>query len=181
MITYQLRVPTTRALDQWVDELSWAVWDELAHHTALDSLGAHAFVRIREILHALFQTHVVAYRSCGLWSFCRAGTRPSPWMPETAYRPADEAVHWYLLEVPETLEALVAEAADRVAEFLDCFAGGALPRSVMDSAVEIGLRRGVGRYLYEHPQCGTHPLCAGRVALNPWQEADDPAVGAAHE
>lgn len=169
MPTYQLRLPVARRLDDWLDEVSWALWDELVHHTALEPLGPHAFVRFQEILRDLFERTVTTYRSCGLWSYCRTGTGPSPWTPPDADRPEAADAQWFLLEVPQGLDGLVAEATDQVGEFLACFLSGSLSRSVIAGAVETALRRGLGRYLYENPHCGTHPFCAERVPRNPWQ------------
>jgi len=180
MLTYQLRLPVSRRLDDWLDEVSWAVWSELVHHPALEPLGPHAFVRIREILHDLFESRVTTYRSCGLWSYCRAGTSPSPWTLQETYRPDAEDVQWFLLEVPYGLEGLAEEAADRIGEFLACFLSGLLPRSVMEATVETALRRGIGRYLYENHHCGAHPFCAGRVPLNPWQPPSKTVVGGSY-
>lgn len=180
MLTYQLRLPVSRRLDDWLDEVSWAVWSELIHHAALEPLGPHAFVRIREILRGIFEQTVTTYRSCGLWSYCRAGTGPSPWTPEVAYRPDAEDVQWYLLEMPHGLDGLVAEVTDRVGKFLTCLLDGLLPRSVMEATVETALRRGIGRYLYENHHCGTHPFCADRIPLNPWQEAGETILGGSH-
>lgn len=176
MPTYQLRLPVSHGLERWLDEVCWGVLEALVRRTALGPWGPHAFVRIREILREVLERTVTTYRSCGLWSYCRAGTRPSPWMPQEAYQPEEAGVRWYLLEAPEGLEGLVAESTNRIGEFLACFLRESSPRSVIEAAVEAALRRGVGRYLYENSHCGTHPFCAERVPLNPWQSA--PITGA---
>lgn len=178
MPTYQLRLPDSRRLDDWLDEVSWATWDEVVHHTTVEPLGPHAFVRIRQILRERFESTVKAYRSCGLWSYCRAGARPSAWMPEACCRPEEHPGPWYLLEAPQGLPGVVADATDRLGEFLTCFLGGPLPRRTMETAVETALRRGVGPYLYENPGCGSHPFCDARIPLNPWLAGEDAADGA---
>lgn len=170
MTMYQLRVPEHVGLDGWLDEVGWAVWEELKEHSALEALDPHLFPRIREVLEALMAAHVTTYRSCGLWSYCQAGTTPSPWMPPEAFRPDDQRVQWYILEVAQGLDELVTEATDQISEVLFGLLGASLPRSVIEANVETGLQRGIGRYLYENPHCGEHPFCQGAMRVDPWRK-----------
>lgn len=170
MTMYQLRLPEHLDLDAWLDEVSWLVWDELTRHTQLEPLDPQAFVRIREILEQMLEEHVNTYRSCGLWSYCQAGTTPSPWTSPTAYCPEHFRVQWYILEVQDGLDELVEQAADRITELLFCLLGGSLPHSVIEANLETALRASIGRYLYENPHCGVSAFCQGRVPLNPWRK-----------
>ncbi len=172
MPLYQLRLPASMDLEIWLDEVTWLVWDELLHHSQLEPLEPHAFVRIREILHNVIEGHLTTYRSCGRWSYCHAGTTPSPWMAETDYRPEELRVHWYILEVRESLEEIVAEATDRVSELITVLLGATLPRGVLDANIETALRRGLGRYLYENPHCGIGVFCDGALRLDPWSRQE---------
>ena len=166
---YQLRLPDHYDLARWVDEMNWFLWDELLRRTPFEKLAPHAFVRIRELLEEVLAKHVTAYRSCGLWSFCQAPAAPSPWMPPQAYWPDATKVQWFILEVQEGLEELVAETTDRISKFLFNLLGGSLPRGVIEPTIEAALQRGIGRYLYENPNCRTHPLCHASILYDPWQ------------
>ena len=168
MPLYQVRLPAAMDLETWLDELTWLVWYELLMHAQLEPLEPQAFVRVHEILRELLEAHVTTYRSCGHWSYCHAGTRPSPWMAESEFHPEQVKVQWYLLEVREGLEELVTEATDQISQLIATLLGGTLPRGVLDATVETALRRGLGRYLYDNPQCGTSAFCDGALRLDPW-------------
>jgi len=173
MPMYQLQLPERLTVEGWLDEVSWLVLYELLHHPQLQHVPPHAFARVRELLRAVLEAHVTTYRGCGVWSFCRAGATPSAWGPETAPQPTPATVRCYILEVKERLEEVVTEATDGLAEFLFHLLGESLPRGVLEPAIEIALRRGIGKYLYDAPNCGTHPLCQYRVEVNPWRDTTE--------
>lgn len=174
MTMYQLRLPESLDLDQWLDEVSWAVWEQLSCHSLLEPMAPQVFVRIRELLHEVLEQHVTAYRSCGLWSYCQAGTTPSPWMPPEAFHPDEPRVRWYILKVDHGLDEVVAEATDRISELVFQVVGGSLPCGVFEPAVETALRRGIGRYLYENHHCGEQPFCDGALKVDPWNPKEMP-------
>lgn len=169
MIQYQLRLPERLDLDGWLDEVSWLVWEALSRHSPVEPLAPQVFVRIQEILREMLEHHVTTYRSCGRWSYCQAGTAPSPWMAPDDFHPDEPRVRWYILEVDQGLGEVVAEATDRLSELLFGVVGGTLPRGVMEPVIETALRRGIGRYLYENPHCGEQPFCGGALKVNPWE------------
>lgn len=180
MAVYQLRLPTGWTLAAWIADLHWRVWYALMRHAPLEPLAPRACVRTREILEGLLAARVTTYRSCGQWSYCQAGTTPSPWTPPDAAPPDTPQVSWYILEVREGLEGLVTEATDRVDELIVGLLGRSIPRGVIAAALETALRGGIGRYLYENPHCGVSAFCHGRVPINPWlapAEAPPPPAG----
>lgn len=174
MIQYQLRLPASLDLERWLDEVSWCVWEELSRHASIEPMAPQLFVRIRELLQDVLKQHVTTYRSCGLWSYCQAGTTPSPWMPPAAFHPDEPRVRWYILKVKHGLDEVVAEATDRISELVFQVIVGSLPRGVMQPAIETALRRGIGRYLYESPHCGEQPFCDGALKVDPWNPKEMP-------
>ena len=169
MILYQLRLPSSLDLDRWVDGISCGVWKRVLRQIQTP-IGPYAFVRIRDILQQTLQRHVTTYRSCGLWSYCQAGTVPSPWMARDAFHPDDPGAHWYLLEVQKDLAELVTEATHAIAAWLDRLCIEIVPRQVLEADVDAALRHGIGQYLYENPNCGTEPFCEGAIRYDPWKK-----------
>ena len=175
MAAYQVRLPEAYDLERWLDEVSWAVWNQLAGRLDTSTLTPHVFVRIHEILHDAFRAHVKTYRSCGLWSYCRAGTKPGPWMPLEAYQPDEIHVRWYVVQPCEALETMITDAAEQIAGLVIDILGGTSSREGIARASAAGLREGVGRYLYENTRCGGNPFCQGAVAMDPWIPEEMPS------
>lgn len=170
MATYQVRLPEYHTLETWLDEVNWLLWYGLMHHAEVEEISPHAFVRMRQIIRDMLERSLNAYSDCGLWEVCRVGTAPGPWMSSADFRPDDTGVRWFILEINGGVDQLVTDVTREVEALLGWLMREPVPREHLQADVAQALRKGIGPYLWQNPNCRAHPLCFGALKRNPWVE-----------
>lgn len=175
MAVYQIRLPKDYAMDQWLDDMTWALWRTFLRHAEVEKITPHAFARVRQTVGDVLERHLHKYSDCGMWTVCWSGTRSGPWMaPEPVggyvdrFRPHAVEEHWYILEIENGLERLVDEMTDAIGRLLGSLMTDPIPLDDLRAEVKLSLKASMGPLIYQNPNCRANPMCFFSKRCHAW-------------